>query len=208
MRSTLLLLPLLLLPLGLGTCTTQATSSPAEVVAAEDRFGRIDLVADGDFPTAVEIDGRRVCGRGVKPCPTRILGGGTNVLSVDVSRGTHEFVLYELRQASGSNFEEARSNVFSVIVDEPAVLRCQLESGSCDAVSSKQASQAAATPTTAAQCRLNSDCPVAEDCRFGMCGPACREDRDCGRGARCGTDAEGHPACVEPSEMPGEVPGV
>ena len=53
MRSTLLLLPLLLLPLGLGTCTTQATSSPAEVVAAEDRFGRIDLVADGDFPTAV-----------------------------------------------------------------------------------------------------------------------------------------------------------
>ena len=189
----------------LFACEAQGTSTPVEVVASEDRYARIDLVANREFPAAVELNGKRVCGPDARPCPSKMFGGGSSVLSLNVSRGPQAFVLYELRQASGSNFEEVRSSTFTVEIDEAGSVRCAVETGVCEAVSNASAATPAAQAAPADQCRLNSDCELGDDCRFGRCGPVCVEDRDCERGGRCAEGSDGFAVCHEsgdPSEAP------
>lgn len=189
----------------LFACEGTGTSTPVEVVASADRFARIDLVADREFPAAVELNGKRVCGQEVRPCPSKMFGGGSSVLSLNVSRGPQVFVLYELRQASGSNFEEVRSNTFTVAIDEAGAVRCGVETGVCEAVSTASAATPAAQAVPVDQCRLNSDCELGDDCRFGHCGPICVEDRDCAAGGRCAEGPDGFAVCHQ-SDDPSETP--
>lgn len=189
----------------LFACEGTGTSAPVEVVASAERYARIDLVANREFPAAVELNGKRVCGQNARPCPSKMFGGGSSVLSLNVGRGSQEFVLYELRQASGSNFEEVRSNTFTVEIDAAQAVRCAVESGTCEAVSTAPAATPAAPVVAADQCRLNSDCKLGDDCRFGRCGPVCVEDRDCEAGGRCAEGSNGFAVCHE-SDGPSKNP--